>query len=110
MEHSSKSRVRHPDESLVVKHNHNHDNARSAGLQLKPVRFEFTRPQANTVCVAGTFNYSHSEVKPMHPVGKGCWVKRTVLRPGTHEYCLVVDREWKPDPLAKETVSNHLVE
>jgi hypothetical protein len=25
-----------------MKHNRNHDNARSTGLQLQPVRFEFT--------------------------------------------------------------------
>jgi hypothetical protein len=31
-----------------MKHNHNHDNARSAGLQLMPVRFEFTYPTATT--------------------------------------------------------------
>ena len=25
---------------------------------------------------------------------------------GTYEYCLVVDGQWMPDPLARETVSN----
>ena len=25
---------------------------------------------------------------------------------GTYEYCLVVDGQWRPDPLAKETVPN----
>jgi hypothetical protein len=28
------------------------------------------------------------------------------LAPGTYEYCLVVDGQWMPDPLAKETVPN----
>ena len=26
--------------------------------------------------------------------------------PGTYEYCLVVDGQWMPDPLAKESVAN----
>jgi len=28
------------------------------------------------------------------------------LVPGTYEYCLVVDGQWMPDPLARETVPN----
>jgi hypothetical protein len=28
------------------------------------------------------------------------------LTPGTYEYCLVVDGQWMPDPLARETVPN----
>jgi hypothetical protein len=52
-----KSKVNRPDESPTMKHNHNHDNARSAGPQLVPVRFEFTHPTATTVCIAGTFNH-----------------------------------------------------
>jgi 1,4-alpha-glucan branching enzyme len=106
MEHSSQSRVRHPDESLVVKHNHNHDNAPSAGPQLVPVRFEFTHPTAATVCVAGTFNNWQPEAKALHPSGGGRWLKETVLLPGAYEYCLVVDGKWMPDPLARQTVPN----
>jgi 1,4-alpha-glucan branching enzyme len=89
-----------------MKHNHNHDNAQSADLQLKPVRFEFTHPTARAVCIAGTFNDWQPEAKPMHLMGDGRWLKETVLAPGTYEYCLVVDGQWMPDPLAKETVPN----
>ena len=89
-----------------MKHNRNHDNARSAGLQLQPVRFEFTHPTATTVSVAGTFNDWHAEAKAMHPLGGGRWLKETALAPGTYEYCLVVDGEWMPDPQARETVPN----
>ena len=89
-----------------MKHNHNHDNAGSAGLQLVPVRFEFTHPTATTVCVAGTFNHWQPEAKTLHPAGGGRWLKETALTPGTYEYCLVVDGRWIPDPLAKETVPN----
>ena len=89
-----------------MKHNKNHDNAKSDGPQLIPVHFEFTHPTARDVCIAGTFNDWHPEAKPMHPIGGGRWQKETVLPPGTYEYCLVVDGNWLPDPLAKETVVN----
>jgi 1,4-alpha-glucan branching enzyme len=89
-----------------MKHNHNHDNVRSAGPQLGPVRFEFTHPTATTVCVAGTFNRWQPEAKTLHPTGGGRWWKETALAPGTYEYCMVVDGQWMPDPQAGETVPN----
>jgi len=89
-----------------MKHNKHHDNAKSEGPRLEPVRFEFTNPTAGTVCVAGTFNDWHPEAKPMHPLGSGRWHKETELPPGTYEYCLVVDGKWMPDPRAQETVAN----
>ena len=89
-----------------MKHNKNHDNAKSAGPQLIPVHFEFTHPTATTVCVAGCFNHWKPEAKALHPSGGGRWVKDTSLPPGTYEYCLVVDGEWMPDPLAKDYVPN----
>lgn len=89
-----------------MKHNHNHDNAASAGPQLVPVRFEFTHPTAATVCVAGSFNHWQPEAKALHSSGVGHWWKETALAPGTYEYCLVVDGRWMPDPQAKETVPN----
>lgn len=46
------------------------------------------------------------EAKTLHPTGCGHWFKETVLAPGTYEYCLVVDGQWMPDPLAGETVPN----
>ena len=89
-----------------MKHSHHHDNPRSAGPRLEPVRFEFTHPTATTVCVAGTFNDWHAEAKPMHSMGDGRWLKETVLPAGTYEYRLVVDGQWIADPLAQETVPN----
>jgi 1,4-alpha-glucan branching enzyme len=89
-----------------MKNNKNHDNDRSAGFQMSPVRFEFVHPTATTVAVAGTFNEWHPTTKSMHPSGKGHWVKETTLLPGTYEYCFVVDGQWMPDPLAEETVAN----
>ena len=42
----------------------------------------------------------------MHPSGNGHWLKETTLAPGSYEYCLVVDGQWMPDPLAKTSVPN----
>lgn len=89
-----------------MKHNHNHDNARSPGPQLLTVRFEFKDTKATTVCVAGTFNHWQPEAKTLHSSGGGHWWKETALAPGDYEYCFVVDGKWMPDPLALETVPN----
>ena len=89
-----------------MKHNHNHDNLQGAGLQLVPVRFEFTHPTAKTVCLAGTFNHWQPEAKSLHSTGTGIGWKETALAPGSYEYCLVVDGKWMPDPLARESVAN----
>ena len=89
-----------------MKHNKNQDNVKSDGPQLEPVHFEFTHPTARAVCIVGTFNDWQPEAKPMHPSGNGHWLKETALAPGTYEYCLVVDGQWMPDPLAKDYVSN----
>src|ERR1035438_5124596 len=39
-------------------------------------------------------------------LGGDRWVRETVLRRGTCEYCLMVDGEWMPDPRARESVPN----
>src|SRR4051812_11071203 len=79
----------------------------NSGLQLVPVRFEFTHPTACTVSVAGTFNNWHPTTKAMQSLGEGRWIKEAYLPPGKYEYCLVVDDKFRPDPLAIETVSNN---
>jgi 1,4-alpha-glucan branching enzyme len=89
-----------------MKHNHNHDNAPDQSTQLVTVRFEFTHPTASAVSVAGTFNHWQPEAKSLHSAGEGRWFKETALKPGTYEYCLVVDGQWMPDPTARETVPN----
>jgi 1,4-alpha-glucan branching enzyme len=71
-----------------------------------PVRFEFTNPNAKSVCVAGSFNHWRPENKTLHSSGVGNWWKETALAPGTYEYCLIVDGQWMTDPLARESVAN----
>jgi 1,4-alpha-glucan branching enzyme len=89
-----------------MKHNKNHNNAPDPATHLVPVHFEFKHLTARNVCVAGTFNHWQPEAKTLHPAGGGLWLKDTALSPGKYEYCFVVDGEWIPDPLAKETVAN----
>jgi len=87
-----------------MKHNHQHDNLPVPPLV--PVRFEYTDPAAKTVCLAGTFNHWQPEAKALHSSGAGNWWKDTLLAPGSYEYCLVVDGQWRPDPHARESVPN----
>ena len=89
-----------------MKHNKNHDNARGNGPKLVPVHFTFTHLTAHTVAVAGTFNNWHPTTKSLRSAGSGLWLKEAFLPPGNYEYCLVVDGQWMPDPLARETVPN----
>jgi 1,4-alpha-glucan branching enzyme len=86
--------------------NKNHDPGKVAGPKLVPIRFESTHPTAQTVSIAGSFNHWEADAKARHPSGGGRWLKETALKPGTYEYCLVVDGQWMPDPQALETVSN----
>lgn len=76
------------------------------GSQAMVVRFEFTDLTATTVCVAGTFNDWHASTRPMQSSGDGHWLREAILEPGTYEYCLVVDGQWIPDPLALCDVPN----
>lgn len=93
-----------------MKHNHehggSHDQGRNIGCTLVSVNFEFTDPEARNVSVAGTFNDWHPTTRSMYPAGSGHWLKEAFLAPGTYEYCLVVDGQWRPDPLAPESVPN----
>ena len=89
-----------------MKHTRHHNNAPDAESQLVKVRFEFTHPTAVTVCLAGTFNHWQPEAKALHSSSTGHWWKETALAPGTYEYCFVVDGQWMPDPLARESVPN----
>jgi AMP-activated protein kinase-like protein len=74
--------------------------------KLTSVWFEFVDPAAVTVCIAGTFNDWHPERTPMLPWGEGRWLKEIAVSPQAHEYCLVVDGNWIPDPGVKKTVPN----
>lgn len=53
-----------------MKHSHQHENLRSAGLQLKHARSESTHPPARAVArAAGAFDDSESEAETPHSTG-----------------------------------------
>ena len=89
-----------------MKHNKIHIDAKSDGSELERFYFQFTHPTARAVCIAGAFNDWRPEAEPMYPLGQGYWLKETALMPGRYEYCLVVDGQWMPDPLSKQTAPN----
>jgi hypothetical protein len=70
------------------------------------VSLELVKPDAKTVCVAGSFNEWKPERTPLAPLGNGHWAGDLLVKPGRHEYLFVVDGQWLPDPNAKETVQN----
>jgi hypothetical protein len=89
-----------------MKHNQNRDCDESDGPHSLPVHFEFTDPDAGSVYIAGTFNDWQPDARPMYPVGNNRWVRCVMLSIGIHEYCFVVDGEFRADPLAPHTVPN----
>ena len=72
----------------------------------KRIHFEFASSTAESVAIAGTFNGWQPNATPMIALGEGRWAKDLALPPGDYEYCLVVDAQWTPDPLAAEHVTN----
>ena len=89
-----------------MKHHNNNDKTHTNAPRPVTVYFEFTNPAAHSVSVAGSFNDWDPTTQAMQPTGKGYWLRQTRLLPGSYEYCLVVDGQWMPDPLAKECVPN----
>jgi 1,4-alpha-glucan branching enzyme len=79
----------------------------SGNGRIKPtVRVEFSHPTAAAVAIAGNFNDWRPDATQMVALGDGRWIKEVVLPPGIYEYCLVVDGQWMPDPLARKAVPN----
>ena len=72
----------------------------------KRIHFEFASPTAESVAIAGSFNDWQPNATPMIALGQGRWAKDLALPPGDYEYCLVVDGQWTPDPLAAKAVPN----
>jgi len=85
---------------------HKTKNQTNGGTQSQRVHFEFNHPAAESVSIAGAFNGWQPNATPMIALGQGRWAKDLALAPGDYEYCLVVDGQWTPDPLATETVPN----
>ena len=63
-------------------------------------------PNATRVCIAGSFNDWDPKASPFRNCGKGRWVAELLLKPGRHEYRLVVDGKWTDDSFAQTRVLN----
>jgi 1,4-alpha-glucan branching enzyme len=74
--------------------------------ELHAVHLKYFDPQAKEVCLAGAFNNWRPEGNPMRQEVAGQWTTELLLRPGEYEYRLLVDGQWKDDPMAKRYVSN----
>ena len=68
------------------------------------VRLEFSKPGAQSVAIAGSFNSWQPE--QAKTAGNGGWVKELTIAPGRYEYMFVVDGQWMADPNAKEFAPN----
>jgi Glycogen recognition site of AMP-activated protein kinase len=82
------------------------ENARPVQPKSSHVSLDLVKPDAKTVCVAGSFNEWKPEKTPLSRLGNGHWHGDLAVKPGRHEYLFVVDGQWVPDPNAKETVQN----
>ena len=80
--------------------------AAPAAPKTNHVSLELVKPDAKTVCVAGSFNEWKPERMPLASLGNGHWAGELAVKPGRHEYLFVVDGQWLPDPNAKESVQN----
>jgi 1,4-alpha-glucan branching enzyme len=62
------------------------------------VTFTFRAPEAQTVLVAGDFTGWNQAPLPLKKQKSGLWKMTMSLPPGTYEYRLLVDGQWRDDP------------
>jgi len=74
--------------------------------QLPKAQIKLVKPEAKSVCVAGSFNEWNPAKTPLTRRGDGTWIGELSGISGRHEYLFVVDGQWLPDPNAKESVQN----
>jgi 1,4-alpha-glucan branching enzyme len=72
----------------------------------KPVRILVELPQAEEVGVTGDFTNWNLDGTPLHHGAEGLWYTTLELAPGTYQYRLRVDGEWRDDPHAQKRVPN----
>lgn len=71
------------------------------------VEFAIEAPEAQIVCLAGSFNQWSPDSLPLQRDCENCyWRIRLPLPPGRYEYKYVVDGRWIHDPKASENVAN----
>jgi 1,4-alpha-glucan branching enzyme len=62
------------------------------------VSFSFSAPDARTVQLAGDFTGWQQAPLSMKKQRAGLWKTTVSLPPGTYEYRMLVDGEWRDDP------------
>jgi len=72
----------------------------------RKVRLQHRAPEAQRVCVAGTFNNWQPDAVALQRQADGVWTIELELAPGEHEYRFVVDGVWCDDPQAALTLPN----
>src|SRR5262245_30789694 len=73
---------------------------------LPTAQLKLVKPDAKSVCVAGSFNEWNPSRTPLTRISDGTWIGELTGISGRHEYLFVVDGQWVPDPNAKESVQN----
>lgn len=76
----------------------------------RTILFEYIDPQAQRICIAGSFNDWKADTCEMIPLGNGRWGKKLALKPGTYAYHLEVDGHWIKDPRAAHSITNSVGE
>jgi len=78
----------------------------AAKADVPKARLKLVKPDAKSVCVAGSFNEWNPSRTPLTRISDGTWIGELSGISGRHEYLFVVDGQWVPDPNAKESVQN----
>lgn len=72
----------------------------------RQITFRIEAPAAKVVALAGSFtNWDQSPIQ-LEKEGDGHWKKTVTLEPGTYEYRILVDGEWRDDPQCDRHVPN----
>lgn len=70
------------------------------------VDFRIHAPDAEQVCLAGSFNDWDPTARTLRKGKDATWKTWTTLPPGEHEYRFVVDGEWIEDPTVDQREAN----
>ena len=68
--------------------------------------FEYYAPQAEKVCLSGSFNGWDLKACPLKKDKEGYWRTTLLLTPGRYEYRYLVDGGWENDQRPGEAVPN----
>jgi 1,4-alpha-glucan branching enzyme len=96
----------------VIMKSTSHHISLGSGLPLLPaarpgkIEIVYRQNGAEEVFIAGDFNQWNPRSTPLRKDTNGDWRASLLLRPGPHEYRLVVDGEWRNDPRAVRSVAN----